>query len=65
MTKDQRERYNNQLSRLHPASVKIAKRLKNGGYLQTPSRKRGWGMSEYLVLDVAECIDKEFSDLFY
>jgi len=62
MKAEQRIQYKQQWEACSPQARKITKALKAGDYLKLPEKMRGWGLAGWLLVYVAEAIDKEVQD---
>ncbi len=63
MTKEERKRCKEKWEARSFLARKITKALKAGDFLKVPGRMRGWGLSGYLLILIANTIDKEIETL--
>ena len=45
-----------------PKARIIAEHLKNAGYLKVPDYQKGWGLGQWLKVEVAETIDETLEE---
>lgn len=62
MIGEEKERYKKRWEACSPEVRKIIKALEAGGFLQIPKRKKGWGLSSWMLVFAAEEADKAIKE---